>query len=157
MDEADRNALVKFTYRLEEDISRALEYTTFDAELRELAWAAWYEVRDSGEFDAVREALESRRYDDRLDANGLSGAQLRFKLRLVDASREAVDREQEQPAEEEPDPDEPEKPPRGRIRRLLRKLLGSADVIVDSLVDALTGRGEAIKELKEALGIGLED
>ena len=150
MDEDDRSALVEFTYRLEKDITRALEYTTFDGELRDLAWAAWSEVRDSDEFDVVRRAIGSGVFDVQLDANGLSGAQLRFKLRLVDASREAVDHEEEQPSEDEPEP-------RGRVRRLLRKLLGSADVIVDSLVDALTGRGEAIKELKEAVGIGLED
>jgi hypothetical protein len=155
MNEDDRQLLVGFMYSLEHDISRALEYTTFDDRLRELAWSAWNDVRDRGEFELVRDALESGDFDLRLEANGLTGVQLRFKLRLVDDSREAVDREGS--ALEAPDPADPQRPPRGRLRKRLRKLLASADVVLDSIVDALTGRGEAIKEIKEAVGIGLED
>jgi hypothetical protein len=146
MTESERRQLLEFTHQLEDDISYALEYTRFEGDLRELAFAAWQAVRER-EFQLVRDGIESGEFDDRMDANGLSGVELQFKLRLVDAARDAVAQE----------PDEPDESRWSRLRKRLRQLLASAEVIFDSLVDALTGRGEAIKEIKEGIGIGLED
>jgi hypothetical protein len=129
-----------------------------------LAADAWNEVLNSGEFARLQQAISSTIFDARLDAAGLSGSSLRFKVAVVDQRRDEFVRATEQPeAAEEPQESDPGIPPERRqrrprrIRRFGTKLLDAIDVILDSLVGALHGIGELIKEFKEALRNWLED
>ncbi|WP_027008095.1 hypothetical protein [Conexibacter woesei] len=142
----DRTRLLEFLDRLRgEDLPRSME--ALDPELQAYAFAAWDELLGSGAFELLREALASGEFDEGLDRNGLGGAQLTFKLAVVDRARREADREEQS------------RGPGffGRVRRKLAKLLAGSDVVLDSILSAIPVAGDALRELKEAVGIGLED
>jgi hypothetical protein len=142
----DRTRLLEFLQRLRgEDLPRSMEW--LDPDLQGYAFAAWDELLGTGAFEILLDAVGSGRYDDDLDRNGLGGAQLTFKLAVIDGARTRADREQ---ATEGPQR-------RGRVRRWLSRLLAGSDVVLDSILDAIPLAGEALKELKEGVGIALED
>jgi hypothetical protein len=133
-------------------------------DLAALAAEGWNDILNSGEFDRLQRAVSSTIFDARLDEAGLSGSLLQFKVAVVDERRDEFVRATQQPeVAAEPDETDPDIPPerrqrRGRrIRRVATKLLDALDVILDSLVGALRGIGELIKEFKEALQNWLED
>lgn len=142
----DRTRLLEFLDRLRgEDLPRSME--ALDPELQGYAFAAWEELLGSGTFELLREALASGEFDEGLDRNGLGGAQLTFKLAVVDRARREADQEEQSGG------------PGffGRVRRKLAKLLAGSDVVLDSILSAIPFAGDALRELKEAVGIGLED
>jgi len=165
MDEPDRQQLIGFVLSTQ----RTLELIVFPlGDLVDpeeggtpdsvgLRRAAWVDLMERAEFDRMESAIASRNFDERLDRYGLSGAQLRFKLALV-ADREAEVQQVIETLEPGLAP-LAEQPSawRRRIRGILRRLLGAIDVVLDSLVGALQGVGEVVKEFKQALEQRLND
>jgi hypothetical protein len=144
----DRKLLTRFlsTLRslLRSIIERPGRYLPRDA--RELAPDALRQLEDRGAFETVERAIESREYDRFLIDHGLSGAELRLKIALYESARS--DYEQ-----------------RGRLgygrrtRRLARRTLEFADVLLGSIAGALPGpsgvAAGAIQELKQAIEAAL--
>jgi hypothetical protein len=159
MNDDDRERLIAFVGLTERSIMLAIENVP-EPEMRELAFAALRDIDERDEFNRLRQAIAGREYDDRLDAAGLSGPQLAFKLAVVGQREGDVNDALGSPdAEEPPEAADPARPPRprGRIRRAIAKLLDAIDVILDSLAGALHGVGDVIKELKQALENWLGD
>jgi hypothetical protein len=159
MDDEDRQELVQFVFRTEQAISQAIEFLP-EPNMRELAFTALRDVNERGEFENLRREIVSRDFDDNLESVGLSGSQLSFKLAVIqEREREVRDALQFPQPEQPPEDAIPDRPlrPRGRIRRAMARLLNAIDVVLDSLVGALHGAGEVIKELKQALENWLGD
>jgi hypothetical protein len=138
--EGDRRLLLSFVDQVPSDIGFVIEVGSeyIEPRLYELLRLAWAELRDQNVIEEIADRVRSRDFDLAIERHGLAGAQLRYKLALVDEGREEVRRAGI---------------PRGRIlRRFLRKL----DVPLGSLLAAI-GVGEALKELKEGLELSLPD
>ncbi len=137
MNSKDRELLVGFLASARSDLlfvfDVALPY--LDPKVQEQLWPAWEALEHRREFEALRDAIESREYDARLDRVGLSGPELQYKLTGLEVAR-AAGREQRTP-------------------RLFKRWLKWLDVILGSLLSAI-GIGEGIKELKEGVEAELE-
>lgn len=133
--------------------------------MRGLALAAFEDSAIERDFDDLERGISNPESDRNLDPAGLSGTQLAFKLAVVERRREELAAEEKRgpDPEERADPGQGHIPPgRGsrwgrRLRRQLVKLLDAIDVILESLMSALQGAGEIIKELKQTLETWLED
>ncbi|MEA2255788.1 MAG: hypothetical protein QOG35_1833 [Solirubrobacteraceae bacterium] len=151
MDDGDRQRLIDFVAATGDDIGWVVERF---AEIQEpddptsgtvvdVASRAWEDILARGELEMLERAIASEIYDERLDRVGLSGPSLEFKLAVVQAAHDNARR-----GGDEPGP---------RLRALLRRLLDAIDVVLDSLVGALHGIGEVLREFKEALRARIED
>ncbi|MEA2394539.1 MAG: hypothetical protein QOJ82_2430 [Solirubrobacteraceae bacterium] len=151
MDDGDRQRLIDFVAATGDDIGWVVERF---AEIQEpddptsgtvvdLASRAWEDILARGELEMLQKAIASEIYDERLDRVGLSGASLEFKLAVVRAAHDDA-----RGGGDEPGP---------RRRALVRRLLDAIDVVLDSLVGALHGIGEVLREFKGALRARIED
>ena len=161
MDEPSRQRLLDFVSNIKLDIKRAIGHVS-ESDMHGFANDAWNAVVvEADEFSRLTGAISSEAFDDRLDAAGLSGPQLTFKLAVIDRRRAELEAE-EHPPEGAPEPNpQPRPEDQGRrnryLRRLAAKLLDAIDTVLDSLVVALHGIGEIIKEFKQALQNWLDD
>lgn len=163
MDEQDRRQLLGFVSDVEATIERALVYVP-EPDMADLAFTAFGDLRERGEFERLHNEIASSESDQRLDQAGLSGAQLVFKLAVIDRRRSDVQAAEEtaeepgEPLDQDPQLSPQRQSSRGRrLRGLIVKLLDAIDTVLDSLVGALHGAGEIIKELKLALENWLTD
>jgi hypothetical protein len=142
----DRAMLVGFINTLR-DLLRGLldrRRSVLSEAMRELLGRAWDEVEQERLFERVRDAIESRNYDDRLAEHGLRGNQLRFKLGTFNQATERLDIAESRLFVRP-----------GRLRRLWQSALRCADVTADSLAIVVPPAG-AIKELKAGAEAALE-
>ena len=152
MNAVDRQNLISFVDSAREVLDWAVENAEVllskkfnDLLLLGLLREAWSSV--GNDFNQVRDAIGGRQFDDQLDAVGLSGAQLTFKLEVFErvynpfASR----------VMKKPDFVMPKVPrPFRFILRWFSWLLGVINAIFKSIV-AATGFGDAVEEFKSMI------
>lgn len=163
MDDDDRRRLVEFVFETRADLDWVLPlYADVEgsegrsSEITSMAFQIWDDMREV-EIARLEEALMSFEHDERLDGAGLGGLQLTFKLAVIEAARADAHRAAEQTDSTQQSAGDPQDAPRWgrRVRAFLGKLLDAIDIVLDSLVGALMGVGEALKEFKDALRVRL--
>ena len=97
----------------------------------------------TGLIERLIEASNNLKGDDALalERHGLTGNQLRFKLKAVEYCADAAN---------EARPDGTQNRPKGMWAYLIRRTLGAADVVLDSILKALNADG-ALKEMKDMI------
>ena len=143
--EGDRELLLRFVGDLRADLrSIVFEQPWWDdpeeARLAGFAREAFGDI--AGQFDQLKNAID-RRWDfhiESLRGRGLTGRQLRFKLAVNEVGR---NRYLERVSDGNSDP--------RWVGLLAERYLAAADIILESLSDALGGAGGAIGEFKKMI------
>ncbi len=107
----------------------------WDETLQEPMWEAWQEARSDAALAPVREGIETLS-EGAIRAHGLAGAQLRFKLNVI--NRHFLN------------------PARGFGAAGFRKLLEALDVLLESLLSAIPA-GTAVSEMKDYIGLSVKE
>ena len=155
MTETDRNRLVLVVQIIHRSLDQIVKLISLNLTPRQrlLVLAAWKDLQRN--FQQIRSSIESRDFDQRLDAAGLSGVQLRLKedilTRLSNLFGEQRNDRRDIRVE---DAARRYRPPRW-LKKLLGGLLKAINMVLGSMSVAIPF-AEPIKEFKEGLEILLE-